>query len=170
MTAIQRVSVLSLKNIPWNNGREIGINGGRTLYFNGLPRTLGEANGTLNVTNIPDSSWQWHQTFGFDSAEGSNGEMVSLPKASRSVEIAMDISRSKGQFLKLEVIGEGPNHNEELWVRHPDSSLVVFSHDASSGLWTAPLSDRVGDNISKVQFCGQLVVLDMDLKHIDLVA
>lgn len=164
-----RISLVSFKQIRWDNGREVGIQGGRTLYFNGLPRTLKQG-GALNIQNVSGAPWQWHQTFGFDTAGGANGQMVALPIDRQQVEIAMDISRCRGQFLKLEVIGDKPNQNEELWVLHPDQSAVAFTPDRSGLLWTAALSPRVGNDISKVQFGGQLDVLDMDLQHIDIIA
>ena len=140
--------------VLWDNGAEIGIDGNRVLYFNGLARTIN--NGRLNLTV---QNWDWYQTFGFDTCKGKNGQILNVSTA-KTVLIEMT-DASQGQFMKLELItNKGP---VELWLRHPQSELIAFS--AKDNIYSANLPEGITE-IYKVQFVGQMSELAIDLGSI----
>jgi hypothetical protein len=148
---------IRLNMAKWDNGQEIGIDENRTLYFNRLPRKIDVSNGEifLDVNN-----WQWPQTFGFDTANGTNGKILKVEET-KTVNIVMSAGMY-GEFMKLEL--ETNIGRIELWLKHPDPKLVSFSVRRDR-FYSAQLPEGIKE-VYKVQFAGQLEYLSMSIRKI----
>ena len=145
---------ICFSKVIWDNGAEIGVDGNRVLYFNSLKRVIDDGRLKLNIQN-----WDWYQTFGFDTAQGDNGEILKVT-GTKTVLIEMK-DNSQGQFMKLELItNKGP---VELWIRHPQPGIVVFS--VKDNVYSAALPAGITE-IYKVQFVGQMDELAVDIGSI----
>lgn len=142
-------TAIDFSNIVWDNGTDIGINDGRTVYFNGLSRNVNRSRGRITLR---PTGWQ---SFGFNSAHAGNPVQVGT-----HTHVEVNISGLPANittgFFKLELVVGGQTH--QLWMRHQNASMVNFQPVAGRpGIFRAQLPAALrGATVTQVQFLGDL--------------
>lgn len=163
--------IMRFDQIRFDNGAEIGINNGRTMYFNGISRQV-NPDGTITIGG-EGISLDWSQSFGFDTNGGTNGELARVGN-NRYIELIFTGSLGEapipGQGCKgcfrLEITDQdGQTH--QLWIRHESAALTNRFQLVSEGVYRAEIPEGV-TQIVKVQFVGYLTEINMTLHSLSL--